>query len=140
MNKIYLKRLLKLRKIIKSIPNNNFYMGHWYNCDKVRYGNKPIYYKCGTTACMLGWACLDKGFKRAGLKLTNEHYPEFTPTTKFDKKQNPYKLSEGEAGGKFFGLTWHEENDLFYNYNKNKSQMLKVLDGIIKTRLKENKS
>lgn len=71
---------------------------------------------CGTSACALGWAATDKGFRKAGLRL------EFSDTYAdgyggagivFKRKKADAPVYDADAGAAFFGLTGEESGHIF---------------------------
>lgn len=62
MNK---RRLLKLADILDKVPRKHFDLGCFTN------SLPENIHTCGTTACALGYAAVDPGFRRAGLKFTS---------------------------------------------------------------------
>ncbi len=91
-------RLKHLIRVLKKVPKKNFNM-HVYQSDMVDNDTES---KCGTVCCVLGWAGLDKWFRKRGLKTScgNVYFGG---------------LSGGyDAGRVFFGLDYHTANELFY--------------------------
>lgn len=125
--RIYINRLKRLKKIIEKVPEEKINMLSWFDETE-----------CGTTACVLGWASLDKSFRRAGLKSYKRIGGKicFKPTFKFDIDRNIYNIefTYQNAGKAFFGLSFYETNYLFVKlcYSSNqKSEMLNRIQQII---------
>lgn len=97
------KRLLKLADILRAVPRKQFDMNQWTKDES-----------CGTVACAAGWACMDPGFRRAGLHLVETTnwcgtnlFPALTEADGYVEK------NEWRALEKFFDLTPREAELLF---------------------------
>ena len=90
MNK---ERLLRLaRDILPNVPEENFDLGMW---------------KCGTSACAVGWAACDPQFNKEGFRLQEFSNHRFQPY---------YEISEcrsWEAVERFFELRNKDAEYLF---------------------------
>jgi hypothetical protein len=62
------QRLLKVARILDSVPEEKFDLRHW------KRSPFPWEPECGTVACAVGWAASDPGFKRAGLSVSMDRY------------------------------------------------------------------
>lgn len=51
-----IERLKHLQEILKNVPEESLDMETWSN-------------ECGTSACAVGWSCMDKKFQEQGLSL-----------------------------------------------------------------------
>lgn len=89
MNK---ERLLRLaEEILPNVPEDNFNLATWKERNE-----------CGTTACAIGWACLDEQFNEEGLT-----YDEIYATPRYNNHLFWRAVRE------FFGLTQEQACDLF---------------------------
>lgn len=74
-------------------------------------------WKCKTTACAVGYACLYEPFKDEGLRLVESHYK--TPTVLIPSYEDCIGMG---AAAKFFGLSIIEAEHLFIDtYYKQES-------------------
>ena len=99
-------RITKLIKFMRSLPksaNRHFDMGYWFrhNGDhelEAHHVTASMLRDCGTTACVLGWACTIPSFRRKGLKM-------------------PVGLRSHQEilrmGSEFFGLNYEQTKALF---------------------------
>lgn len=87
-------RLKRLRTIIEAAPQHLLHM----NTIKEDAG-------CGTAYCALGWAAMDKGFRRAGLVIRKNG--------DWYRHQYDVHITSGEPIHDFFGITEEEANNLF---------------------------
>lgn len=63
------KRLLRLAKLLRSVPRKRFDMTIWANgvlCGRPNETKR----RCSTSACALGWATTIPSFNKAGLRQT----------------------------------------------------------------------
>lgn len=98
MNK---ERLLKLAAILDKVPRKHFDIQTYF------HGDVAQPHQCGTTACAMGYAALDRGFKRAGLKLVKREYNAGEYTVR-------YGIDEGvTVAKKFFQIDYNEADSLF---------------------------
>lgn len=87
-----IERLQRLCGILEKVPPENFEMDCWRG-------------RCGTEACAVGWACLDKDFNKEGLHLDNVatagnapvFCPEFGPFNGWDAVTEFFQLTMREA-------------------------------------------
>lgn len=120
----HVERLFVLSRFMKTVKNEKFDLSTWCNRDR----------KCGTVACVLGWAGNIPEFRKIGLKATTDLSPTFTPKTAIDIEDcrrvireiykelhitpptcwNP-KLTLFNAGAGFFGLSKCQSARLFGN-------------------------
>lgn len=90
------KRVRKLIDLLRTVKPKAFNMACWFESGK-----------CGTCACMAGYACIIKSFKKAGLGLKpiiysyNDFYPSFNGLEYFN------------AIAAFFDITLEEAESLF---------------------------
>jgi hypothetical protein len=89
-----LKRLQRLREIVAAKEPDQVNMEQW---------------KCGTTACALGWASLDPTFNKEGLNL--ELGPNYWGETAWIPTYNGSTMYD--AGARFFDLFLDEAQELF---------------------------
>lgn len=110
-----IKRLKKLQNLLlnaaKYKPVDIFYLGSWYE-DSYDYtcpkDNMLTGHTCGTSACALGLACLDRQFQDEGLKLTPDtEHPWLGPSPEFEGKK------AFEAGAAFFDISLRNSQCLF---------------------------
>lgn len=98
--RVRLTRLRRWAKILRGLrlgKTKVFNMSRWA-CLLADAEGRYHFPKCGTMACALGWAGLDAGFRRAGLKTNPMN--ESVRLTGFDDACTPV-----EAAEKFFGLS-----------------------------------
>ena len=93
MNK---ERLLRLaRDILPNVPEENFDLGTW---------------KCGTSACAVGWAAADPQFNEEGFKLDKQSKG---PLASFIFMPWYEGLGGWSAVEKFFGIDFDQAQNLF---------------------------
>lgn len=99
LNSMHKKRLLKLATLLESVPRKQFDMSWWLT----EAGNDvqivpmpPKEVPCGYAACAGGWACSDKGFRKAGLHFNHRAAPAYGVYEDFDALRVF-----------FFGEDWH---------------------------------
>lgn len=151
MTETHARRMLYLAKFMAKLPKSKLNLSHF--CAR--------YHKCGTTACVVGWAGSLRPFQRLGLKwdplvhdaegyvVSGDNRVDFVPKTDLDKIYAKfYEQETGEkpygsvdAGGVFFGLTQDEAHNLFANYGEYEQgsddditpkQIARVLTAIVK--------
>lgn len=89
------ERLLRLADLLENLPK-----------DGPRF-DMEVWYKCGTTACAVGHACLNPWFRRRGLKLGEKNNLEYAePEYRGD--------TEKWAAAAFFNIGLDEAEYLFY--------------------------
>lgn len=97
------RRLLKLARILRDVPRRSFNMASWRS-------------DCGTTACAIGHACADSGFKRAGLHLEKKFdMYDSTTVSYFPVLDIPGvgTFTDWEAVAAFFSLSQYNAKLLF---------------------------
>ena len=99
-NRVYKKRLLKLADFLQKLPPKRFDYGDWVGED---WEGKPDL-SCGTTACALGWATAMPKFRKLGLYLNPDGFPQMVG----DNTGGTY-----EASATIFGLSTSEYSYLF---------------------------
>ena len=116
-NKVRIPRLEHFVEVMKAVPKKKFNIDNWrednhYNEPlKVTIPDTFVKLDCRSVACALGWAALDKKFRRQGLKWVNKYnMSEGKSTLQLVYKDVTYE----KAGGEFFGLDSLETNDLFF--------------------------
>lgn len=102
-----IERLQHLIQILENVPAEKFDLSKW---------------KCGTTACAIGWACSDPSFNEQGLRMTHfSHLGEHTlycPILRFGNRKE-----EGwDAVTQFFDITREQADYLFANWTYQPSQ------------------
>jgi hypothetical protein len=142
--RLHTRRLLKLADILtkfRPVKGKKFDMTTWGRHALDHNPEKEANF-CGTAACALGHAAMDKGFRRAGLKMvwdtTNYddngfYYGEGMPQA---YQANIYfNDAEGQnAGAAFFGLSYNEAYDVFLDFDCTKKEVIAKLKGYAKRR------
>ena len=159
-----IKRLQKLYDFMLTVPSERFNLRTWgtldlntkgsVSSDYVQYDDKVTSnmlkkFKCGTTACLLGWAASMPEFNKQGLTLRSDGLDglncygkgeiELTVVYKYDKTNNSDEsLYSFTAARKFFGLNKDTCCYLFNpeTYNKkyrSKYYVLRRLKSVIKS-------
>lgn len=139
--RVHTRRLLKLARILEEHKEprsrkkgTHFDMNQWFRHDG---DHEPSVTEgfCGTVACALGHAAMDKGFQRQGLKLEisfvggdPENKSYYTGDIIFNDSVN-----EG-AGAAFFGLSDREADDVFLGAHRHKAAVVEVLRQYAKER------
>src|SRR5262245_63576628 len=111
MQEFHAKRLLKHADFLDTVLRKQFNIGFW-GCDDS---------KCGTVACVLGWAGMMPAFRRAGLKTDlQDDTVIFTPMLRADIEYaksrlgyHPRVVYMSLAGELFFGLTNEQSTHLY---------------------------
>lgn len=113
-NATRLRRLNHFVAVLEAVPVKKFRMSHFL---KENYFDNPLHVtvpanfiqvKCQTAGCGLGWAALDKTFRKAGLRVKSEEFGLEIYGNVF------FKDEEGiGAGAGFFGITRDEAEKLF---------------------------
>ena len=123
---MHTKRLLRLVEILKGVKPKQFDMDFWAHHE----GDHPpvAQHYCGTVGCALGWAAMDKGFNRAGLKLIwassssiyypGQRSPLYVGVPTFDGH------TVGMAAKAFFGLSREEVENTFYATHFTKAKLM----------------
>lgn len=97
------ERLKEFKKYLKSIDKEKFNMSTW---------NEPKEDNlCGTSACALGWACVNPKFNKEGLKFKLHNGSKIWAYPVFKTKGKVFE--QVEAGSKFFGIPKEVANSLF---------------------------
>lgn len=91
-------RLQRLITILQSVPPEQFDLGIW---------------KCGTTACAVGWACADPAFIAQGLR----HFPGVGPTYDKPGREPNEFYTHWRAVEEFFGLSDVQAFRLFSSHS-----------------------
>lgn len=141
---LHTQRILKLADILtkfKPVKGKKFDMSTWGSHAMDHHPEKEANF-CGTAACALGHAALDKGFRRAGLRMTwkttsygadgfyhGEDNPQsYEATIHFEDEEDE------NAGAKFFGLSYLEAYDVFLGTGATKKEVIAKLKGYAKRR------
>lgn len=92
-------RLQRLAHILNDLTAEQVQLDRWHN-------------RCGSTACALGWACMDPEFNKAGLSLSRFGAPYFDNGVEgaSDDDRHLYSFAAGAA---FFGLGEGDGDVLF---------------------------
>lgn len=114
------RRLLKLAEFLEKLPRKKFDYTHWYRAQS------SDAYKCGTTACAIGWAATMPEFKRLGLKINVRDGCDVI--NGYEKV--PVKVGTPVCGGyqeeavaiPLFGLADDEALDLFFPKTTNEDR------------------
>jgi hypothetical protein len=122
--KQHTRRLLKLADILEKLPDDNFDMGQWGEHEG-RHKPKQDNY-CGTVACVLGWASLDPGLRRQGLKGLWTHSRYYDNTISSSLSVEFDGLRDADAGKEFFGLSDEEKIQLFFD-DKTREEAIEML-------------
>jgi hypothetical protein len=101
---MHIKRLTRLAGILEDHADNGvrFDLTQWLDVDAIECGGRKEW--CGTKACAVGLALLDKSFRRQGLSVDSGYFhaqPEFDGATGFTAVQV------------FFGITRDDVDMLF---------------------------
>jgi hypothetical protein len=115
------KRLLKLADFLEDIPRKHFDMGQYASKDPNGKGK----FKCGTTACALGWATQIPAFRKLGFKMNSKGHPVFA-----DQDGNRFFCLE--AGEEFFAIDSYETSKLFSGDDEAYATPKQVAKGIRK--------
>lgn len=142
MMKFHAQRLAKLARYMKTVDEDQFYLGNWidgnYNnlpklVDVVNAEIRPghivtqeVLHSCGTTACLLGHAATMPEFRKRGLKLIIRSYHYYGVVKNVsravirgevvlrDEHTNLIIAYDSiRAGQYFFGLDYQEALELF---------------------------
>ncbi len=111
---VFKKRLLKLVKLLKTVPDKQFDFGSWVGDDWK--GKKDL--SCGTTACALGWATTIPSLRKKGLRLFRgkedgkDHWDSYGYVGLRGSLLDAAKAPQ-EAAREIFGLTSEEFGYLF---------------------------
>lgn len=133
-------RLLKLANILaKFRPTRGrvFDMHQWgsHPVSNHKPGVKDNW--CGTSACALGHAAMDSGFRRAGLGMRWKQAYVCAPwqaviTLRGESPNRPYDCYL--IGAEFFGLTESEAYDVFMGTHRTKTQVIQCLKSLAAVR------
>lgn len=105
MNKERLKHLVE---ILKDLPEEKLDLTSWRRSEKSTYVNDEELHTCGTTACVVGWACADPLFKAQGLS-----YSGIEPKYVIEGG----KVTGWEAVTEFFGISDYQASHLFFSHH-----------------------
>lgn len=125
------KRLLRLVDILKPLKPKQINMDIWA-VHPVWHAPKNDNY-CGTTACALGWAALDKDFNRAGLRI-QWHPADGYRSKLIEGFPTRHGVTGYEAATDFFGLTDKESWNTFYGEGDTKDTVIAKLKRLAKNR------
>jgi hypothetical protein len=124
-SKTHTKRLLKLANILEKLSRNKLNMRTW-GSHAANKGHRPTEKNyCGTQACALGWAALDPGFQKEGLRAEWSDTPEGGRL--YLIISDTYGRIEERAGAAFFGLSMQEAYDLFLGTRQTRGEVIKHL-------------
>lgn len=132
---LHTKRLLRLADILTKVPKDKFDMETW-GIHKGKHKPQEHNY-CGTSACALGWAAMDKKFQADGLKM---RWSIIDLSDEFNDREHwraevTYRRCDGDlAGAKFFGLSYTEAATLFLDTEQTRAQVITRLRKYAKTR------
>lgn len=140
--RLHTKRLKRFVKVLESIPRGRFNMGAWGEHSGIHKPQEQNY--CGTVACALGHAALDKVFQKEGLHMKwydcgavwdpitgdveNEENRQYEGKPVFGNK------TDVDAGQAFFGLAYEEAEDLFLHTERTKRQVISQVKKLIANR------
>ena len=139
---MHTKRLLKLADILakfRPTKGKTFNMGEWGRHDMSHHPEKEANF-CGTAACALGHAAMDKNFRRAGLEMEWEasfynNDGDYCGEPQAYQATIMFKGEENEsAGAKFFGLSYDEACDIFLGTDATKKEVIAKLKKYAKRR------
>ena len=136
------RRLLQLANILEKfrpVNGKRFNMGVWGTHALDHHPEETDNF-CGTAACALGHAAMDKGFRQAGLRMEwrlmqaykgiHGSVPaQYHATICFEE------CTDEQAGAAFFGLDDEEAGDVFLYTSRTKSEVVKVLRAYAKNRV-----
>jgi hypothetical protein len=88
------ERLLRLADLLDIVPADQFNLSHW---------------KCGTTACAVGWACTIPEFQAEGLHLTDND-PVFGDFASWPAVRMFFELDKQDANHLFFVWDYPNRN------------------------------
>lgn len=127
-------RLLKLAHIVEQTPKEKFIMKTW---GEHQGSHKPSTRNfCGTVACALGHAGMDKGFRKAGLK-TNWYYKGenlWYATITLDGVKAIDEFEHYKTAAPFFGLWEYEAIDIFMKLERTKAGVVAVINNYANNR------
>jgi len=126
---LHTARLLKLAYILAAQVDGDGHRGTMFNMAVWGYhdGRHRPQVKdnfCGTAACALGHAGMDKQFRADGLKLS---FRKSGDVYEGEVRFEGLGLEGVEAGAEFFGLTQDESRNLFGNSGSSKATVIEML-------------
>lgn len=121
------QRLLKLAKLLESVPRSKFDYTQW----GLQWDGRKN--SCGTKGCALGWACTVPSFRKLGLKMTNG---EWGPRPVSPSGEESY------AACAIFNIDTEQSYDLFLplegEYKATPKQVAKKIRNFVAGRIAKN--
>jgi hypothetical protein len=136
------RRLRKLADILENLRRGRrFSMGTWGVHGPEHHPDENCC--CGTTACALGHAAMDPGFRRCGLRLEwglslgwERYYDGAGYAANVVLKiKGRDELRGFDAGAEFFGLTQEEASFVFRAVNDTKRTVIRKLRALAADRM-----
>jgi len=130
MKTLHKKRLLKLAAFLRTVPDENFNMCNWLTPDRNLHKHSKASLKCGTAACVGGWATVV-------FRDLVYSWPKNIIYLKSEPKSKYWCDSETNLK-KFFGLDSKESERLFLmSFYKTAKEKAKEIEDLVETHLND---